>query len=51
MARTVYSPEFIAKMVLDVLIGEKALGVSIHESGIIPNMLRDFPSGRRKNGR
>lgn len=42
MARTTYSPQFKAKLVLTVLSGEKELGTIAHENGINPNMLRNW---------
>ena len=42
MARTTYSPQYKAKLVLEVLSGEKELGVIAHENGINPNMLRGW---------
>ena len=42
MARTTYSPQFKAKLVLEVLNGEKELGAIAHENGINPNMLRGW---------
>ena len=40
MARTTYSPQHKAKLVLEVLSGEKEQGAIAHENGINPNMLR-----------
>ena len=42
MARTVYSPQMKAKVVLEVLQGEKELGAIAQENGINPNMLRSW---------
>ena len=42
MARTTYSPQFKAKLVLEVLREEKELGTIAHENGINPNMLRNW---------
>lgn len=42
MARTTYSPQFKAKLVLEVLQGEKELEAIAHENGINPNMLRNW---------
>lgn len=42
MARTQYSPQFKAKLVLEVLQGEKELGTIAYENGINPNMLRGW---------
>lgn len=42
MARTTYSPQYKAKLVLEVLSGEKELGAIAHENGINPNMLRGW---------
>ena len=42
MARTTYSPQFKAKLVLEVLSGEKELGTIAHENGINPNMPRGW---------
>lgn len=41
MARTTYSPQLKAKLVLEVLSGEKELGAIAHDNGINPNMLRN----------
>ena len=42
MARTTYSPQFKAKLVLEVLKEEKELGTIAHENGLNPNMLRNW---------
>lgn len=42
MARTQYSPQFKAKLVLEVLREEKELGTIAYENGISPNMLRNW---------
>lgn len=42
MARTSYSGEFKAKIVLEVLQGEKELNVIASEQGINPNMIRGW---------
>ncbi len=42
MARTSYSAEFKAKIVLEVLQGEKELNVIAAEQGINPNMIRGW---------
>lgn len=42
MARTQYSPQYKAKLVLEVLREEKELGTIAHENGINPNMLRTW---------
>ena len=42
MSRTTYSPQLKAKLVLEILKGEKELGVIAHENGINPNMLRNW---------
>lgn len=42
MARTTYSAQFKAKLVLEVLRGEKELGTIAYENGINPNMLRNW---------
>lgn len=42
MARTNYTPEFKAKLVLEVLQGEKELNEIAAEHGINPNMLRNW---------
>ena len=42
MARTQYSPQFKAKLVLEVLREEKELGTIAYENGINPNMLRNW---------
>lgn len=42
MARTTYSAQFKAKLVLEVLRGEKELGTIAYEKGINPNMLRNW---------
>ena len=41
MARTVYSAQFKAKIVLEVLKGEKEPGTIAYENEINPNMLRN----------
>lgn len=42
MARTTYSPQFKAKLVLEVIKGEKELGTIAYENGVNPNMLRNW---------
>ena len=42
MARRQYSPQFKAKIVLEVLREEKELGTIAYENGIRPNMLRNW---------
>ena len=42
MARTAYSAQYKAKLVLEVLSGEKEVGTIAHENGINPNMLRGW---------
>ena len=42
MARTVYSAQYKAKLVLEALKGEKELGTIAYETGINPNMLRNW---------
>ncbi len=42
MARKQYSPQFKAKLVLEVLRGEKELGAIAYENGVNPNMLRNW---------
>ena len=42
MARTTYSPQFKAKLVLEVLREEKELGSIAYENEINPNMLRNW---------
>ena len=42
MARTQYSPQFKAKIVLEVLQEEKELGTIAYENGLSPNMLRNW---------
>lgn len=42
MARTQYSAQFKAKIVLEVLKGEKELGTIAYENNINPNMLRGW---------
>ncbi len=42
MARKNYSAEFKAKVVLDVLQGERELGEIAAENGINPNMIRNW---------
>ena len=42
MARKHYSPEFKAKLVLEVLRGEKELGAIAYENDVNPNMLRNW---------
>lgn len=42
MARNNYTPEYKAKLVLEVLQGERELGAIAAENGINPNMLRNW---------
>ena len=42
MARTVYSPQFKTRLVLEVLKGEKELGTIAYANGLNPNMLRKW---------
>ena len=42
MARTQYTGQFKAKLVLEVIGGEKELGTIAYENGINPNMLRNW---------
>ena len=42
MARSNYSPEFKAKVVLEVIRGEEELGTIANKYGINPNMLRNW---------
>ena len=42
MPRSSYSAEFKAKIVLEVLQGEKELNVTAAEQGINPNMVRNW---------
>lgn len=42
MSRTVYTAQFKAKLVLEVLQGEKELGTIAYENNINPNMLRNW---------
>ena len=42
MARKQYSPQFKAKLVLEVLQGEKELGAIAYENDVNPNMLRNW---------
>ena len=42
MTRTTYSSQFKAKLVLEVIKGEKELGSIAHENGVNPNMLRNW---------
>ena len=42
MGRTQYSPQFKAKLVLEVVREEKELGTIAYENGINPNMLRNW---------
>jgi len=42
MARSIYTPEYKAKLVLEVLQGERELGEIAAENGINPNMLRNW---------
>ena len=44
MAHTKYSPEFKAKLVLEVISGEKELGEIASDNNINPNMLRNWKS-------
>ena len=42
MARTTYSPQLKAQLVLEVIKGEKELGTIAYENGVNPNMLRNW---------
>lgn len=42
MSRTVYTAQFKAELVLEVLQGEKELGTIAYENNINPNMLRNW---------
>lgn len=42
MSRTNYSPEFKAKLVIEILQGEKELNTIATENSINPNMLRNW---------
>ena len=42
MARSSYTPEYKAKLVLEVLQGERELGEIAADNGINPNMLRNW---------
>ena len=42
MARKQYTPQFKAKLVLEVLQGEKELGTIAYENDVNPNMLRNW---------
>ena len=42
MGGTQYSPQFKAKIVLEVLREEKELGTIAYENGLSPNMLRNW---------
>ena len=42
MSRTTYTPEFKAKLVIEVLQGEKTLDEIASANGINPNMLRNW---------
>ena len=42
MARSNYTPEYKAKLVLEVLQGERELGEIAADNGINPNMLRNW---------
>lgn len=42
MARRTYSPEYKAKLVIEVLQGEKELNTIAGENSISPNMLRNW---------
>ena len=42
MSRSSYSAEYKAKVVLEVLQGEKELGVIAAEQGLNPNMIRNW---------
>lgn len=44
MARTSYTADFKAKLVIEVLQGEKELNTIAAENGINPNMLRNWKS-------
>jgi len=42
MARTTYSPEFKAKVVLEVLQGDRSIDEVAHDYSISPNLLRNW---------
>ena len=42
MTRRTYTPEYKAKLVIEVLQGEKELNTIAAENGISPNMLRNW---------
>ncbi len=42
MSRKQYTPQFKAKLVLEVLQGEKELGTIAYENNVNPNMLRNW---------
>ena len=42
MSRKQYTPQFKAKLVLEVLQGEKELGTIAYENDVNPNMLRNW---------
>ena len=42
MARTTYSPEFKAKVVLEVLQGDRSIDEVAHDYSVSPNLLRNW---------
>ena len=42
MARTTYSPEFKAKVVLEVLQGDRSVDAVAHDYSVSPNLLRNW---------
>lgn len=44
MSRGKYTPEFKAKIVLELLRGERELGVIAAENSLNPNMVRNWKS-------
>ena len=42
MARTTYSPEFKAKVVLEVLQGDRSIDEAAHDYSVSPNLLRNW---------
>ena len=42
MARTTYSPEFKAKVILEVLQGDRSIDEVAHDYSVSPNLLRNW---------
>ncbi len=49
MTRRTYTPEYKAKLVIEVLKGEKELNTIAAENGISPNMLRNWKAEFMEN--